>query len=391
MENKRKINALTCILAIITVFSVALGVVLYRENKRLENELSDNAELIELENYVDENYYKSTDKDALMNSALKGYVSGLDDPYSSYLTEDEYENWQTNESGTMVGIGVTVQQDDEGLYIVEATEGYPAYVSGIQEGDIITEVDGESVTEIGYEEAILRVKGEEGTEVTLTVDRDGKTQKFTVTRSEIELVTASGEMLDENIGYIRISAFRENTDEQFSAVLDELLNEGVKGIIFDVRDNGGGLLTSLQSILDPLLPEGNIAIATYGNGEVKTIVKSDAEELDIPMAVLVNGNTASAAELFSASLSDWDKAFLVGETTFGKGIMQNTESVAGGAITLTVATYQTVRGECYHGIGITPDYEVTLAEDYEPDYQEPDISEDAQLRIALKNLMKSVS
>lgn len=390
MENEHKVKVLTCILAVVIVLSGTFGFLLYKENQRLENELLNNADLMELESYVDENFYKAPDKKVAMDGALKGYVAGLGDPYSSYLTEDEYKSWQTMESGTMVGIGVTVQQHETGLYVVEVTEGYPAYVSGIHKGDIITEVEGERVTDIGYDETVARIKGEEGTEVTISVDRNGERQEFTVMRSEIEMVTASGKMLDENIGYIRISAFRENTDEQFAEVLDSLLNEGAKGLIFDVRNNGGGLLTSLQAILDPLLPEGNIAIATYGNGDVRTIMQSDAEETDIPMAVLVNGNTASAAELFAASLSDWDKAFLVGETTFGKGIMQSTESAAGGAITLTVATYQTVRGECYHGVGITPDYEVTPVEDYEPDFQEPDASEDAQLRIAWKNLLKAV-
>lgn len=390
MENEHKVKVLTCILAVVIVLSGTFGFLLYKENQRLENELLNNADLMELESYVDKNFYKSPDKKVAMDGALKGYVAGLGDPYSSYLTEDEYKSWQTMESGTMVGIGVTVQQHETGLYVVEVTEGYPAYVSGIHKGDIITEVEGERVTDIGYDETVARIKGEEGTEVTISVDRNGERQEFTVMRSEIEMVTASGKMLDENIGYIRISAFRENTDEQFAEVLDSLLSEGAKGLIFDVRNNGGGLLTSLQAILDPLLPEGNIAIATYGNGDVRTIVQSDAEETDIPMAVLVNGNTASAAELFAASLSDWDKAFLVGETTFGKGIMQSTESAAGGAITLTVATYQTVRGECYHGVGITPDYEVTPVEDYEPDFKEPDASEDAQLRIAWKNLLKAV-
>jgi carboxyl-terminal processing protease len=390
MENEHKVKVLTCILAVVIVLSGTFGFLLYKENQSLENELLNNADLIELESYVDKNFYKSPDRKVAMDGALKGYVAGLGDPYSSYLTEDEYKSWQTMESGTMVGIGVTVQQHETGLYVVEVTEGYPAYVSGIHKGDIIIEVEGEKVTDIGYDETVARIKGEEGTEVTISVDRNGERQEFTVMRSEIEMVTASGKMLDENIGYIRISAFRENTDEQFAEIFDSLLSEGAKGLIFDVRNNGGGLLTSLQAILDPLLPEGNIAIATYGNGDVRTIVQSDAEETNIPMAVLVNGNTASAAELFAASLSDWDKAFLVGETTFGKGIMQSTESAAGGAITLTVATYQTVRGECYHGVGITPDYEVTPVEDYEPDFQEPDASEDAQLRIAWKNLLKAV-
>ncbi|MDE6021441.1 MAG: S41 family peptidase [Ruminococcus sp.] len=386
MENERKIKLLTCLLVIVTVLSAAFGFLLFREKRLLEKKLDENAQIMELEKYIDDNYYKAPDKEAVMNGALKGYVAGLEDPYSSYLTADEYDDWQNVESGTMVGIGVTVQADEAGLYVVSVTEGSPAYTSGIQEGDIITEVEGESVSEIGYEEAVVRIKGEKNTQTVLTIRRNEELLEMSVMRSEIEVITVSGTMLEDNTGYIRISAFRENTDEQFIKIFDKLIADGAEGIIFDLRNNGGGLLNSLEKILDPLLPEGIIATATYGNGDVKTIVESDNVETDLPMAVLVNGNTASAAELFAASLSDFNKAFLVGETTYGKGVMQYTAPVAGGGLTLTVATYQTVRGECYHKIGITPDYQVSLAENFNPDFEAPDIENDAQLKIAFENL-----
>lgn len=386
LESRRKIRILTGVLVIFIASSIALCV----KNFKLESEIESKSNLIELEKYVNDNYYKAADKEAAMNGALKGYVEGLEDPYSSYLTADEYNSWKTMESGTMVGIGVTVQFDEEsGLYVAEVKEGYPAYESGIKEGDIITEVEGESIPEMGYEEAVSRIKGEEGTSVNLTIKRyDNEDMKFSVLRSEIVVNTVSGKMLDEDIAYIRISAFRENTDEQFKEIFDELIDDGAKGIVFDLRNNGGGMLVSLKAILDPLLPEGTIATAKYGNGEVKTIIESDKNEINLPMAVLVNGNTASAAELFAASLSDFDKAFLVGETTYGKGVMQDTREVAGGAVTLTVATYQTVRGECYHGIGITPDYEVSLSEDFVLDYENPDEKGDSQLKTAIENLKK---
>lgn len=386
MESKHKIRILTCILIVFIAGSIALCV----KNFELESEIESKSNLIELEKYVNDNYYKSADKEAAMNGALKGYVAGLEDPYSSYLTADEYGSWQVMESGAMVGIGVTVQFDEEtGLYVEEVAEGYPAYESGIKEGDIITEVEGESIPEMGYEEAVSRIKGDEGTSVNLTIRRNDKEDmEISVLRSEIEVTTVSGKMLDEDIAYIRISAFRENTDEQFKEIFDGLIDDGAKGIVFDLRNNGGGMLVSLKAILDPLLPEGTIATAKYGNGEVKTIIESDKNEINLPMAVLVNGNTASAAELFAASLSDFDKAFLVGETTYGKGVMQDTREVAGGAVTLTVATYQTVRGECYHGIGITPDYEVSLSEDFVLDYENPDEQKDSQLKTAIENLKK---
>ena len=309
MEEKEKINLLPYILAaVIGVLSV-LCVILWQKNNILQKELADGARLAELSEYVDENYYQETDEDTLMDGALKGYVAGLGDPYSVFLTEDEYGGWKEKESGTAVGIGVTVQSAEEGLYIVEVTSGSPAETAGIQAGDTITAVDGELVTDLGYNEAVAHVKGEIGTDVVLTVQREGEELEITVTRGEIVTISAEGQMLDGNIGYVHISAFRENTFDQYSKVLNELLEAGAEGIIFDVRNNGGGLLSALEDVLDPLLPEGNIAIASYGDGTVKTIVESDSEELDIPMIVLVNGGTASAGELFAASLRDFGKAF----------------------------------------------------------------------------------
>lgn len=386
MEEKEKINLLPYILAaVIGVLSV-LCVILWQKNNILQKELADGARLAELSEYVDENYYQETDEDTLMDGALKGYVAGLGDPYSVFLTEDEYGGWKEKESGTAVGIGVTVQSAEERLYIVEVTSGSPAETAGIQAGDTITAVDGELVTDLGYNEAVAHVKGEIGTDVVLTVLREGEELEITVTRGEIVTISAEGQMLDGNIGYVHISAFRENTFDQYSKVLNELLESGAEGIIFDVRNNGGGLLSALEDVLDPLLPEGNIAIASYGDGTVKTIVESDSEELDIPMIVLVNGGTASAGELFAASLRDFGKASLVGETTFGKGIMQDTRTVAGGAVTLTVAAYQTVKGECYHEIGVTPDTEIILPEEYVVDFKNPDTKGDVQLAEAYETI-----
>lgn len=384
-ENERHPLLPYVLFAVIAVLGV-LCVLLWQRGERLSRELQDTARLAELSEYVDEKYYTDTDEDALMDSALKGYIAGLEDPYSSYLTPDEYNSWQEKESGTSVGIGVTVQACDKGLYVVSVTENSPAEKGGFLTDDIITAVDGQLVTELGYEEAVAAVKGEIGTDVTLTIDRAGETMELVITRDEIVTVSAEGQMLPGNIGYIRISAFRENTFDQYNEVLTELVDGGAESIIFDVRDNGGGLLTSLEKVLDPLLPEGNIAIASYGDGTVKTIVESDVEELMLPMAVVMNENTASAGELFAAALSDFGKASLVGTVTYGKGVMQDTRSVAGGAATLTVATYQTVKGECYHGVGVSPDVEVTLPEGYVTDFDEPDTENDLQLKAAYEQL-----
>ncbi len=387
MEEEKKRNPVSYLLAAAALVLALLSLVLFQKNRMLEEEISKNTRLAELEEYVDENFYQDVDEEAAMDCALKGYVAGLNDPYSSFLTEDEYTSWQVMESGTSVGIGVTVQSTEEGnMLVVEVTKGSPAEQYGVLVDDVIVAVDGEKVVDLGFEEAVAAVKGDIGTEVVLTIERGEEQLECSVVRGEIVTVTSFGMMLEGNVGYIRISNFRENTDEQYSEVLETLLENGAESLIFDVRSNGGGLLSSLEKTLDPLLPEGVIAVANYGNGTVNNIVESDAAELDLPMAVLVDQNTASAAELFAASLHDFEKAFLVGTTTFGKGVMQDTRTVSGGAVTLTVATYQTVRGECYHGVGVTPDYEEMLTEGYIIDFENPDLQKDTQLKLAYEKL-----
>lgn len=380
-------RVLIFILAGVAVFSTFFSLRLWFELNKANSHLKSYNKLMQLGDYIDKTYYQDVNEEDVLNGAMKGYVAGLNDPYSAYMTPNEYGDWQTEESGVSVGIGVTVQLTEENfLKIVEVNSGSPAEIAGLKADDEIIEVDGESIQELEYQEAVSRVRGEADEPVTVKIKRGTQELEKTIVRTEIKDITSYGVMLENNIGYIRISAFKENTAEMFLTALNTLTREGAKGFVFDVRNNGGGLITSLQKIVDPLLPAGEIATATYGTGEVYTILTSDANELNLPMIVLVNGNTASAAELFSASLSDFGKAELVGEQTFGKGIMQNTVQMEdGGAVTLTVATYQTTKGECYHKVGITPD--VVMEEDYsEIDFDNPDPSKDAQLRQAISLL-----
>lgn len=339
-----------------------------------------------LDTFVRENYYTDLDEEALMNGLLKGYVAGLEDAYSAYMTEEEYKARRELESGQSIGIGVGVVETEDGrILVVEVQENSPAEEAGLKVDDIIAFVDGEDVTEYAFEEAVNLVRGEEGTEVTVTVLREEEELDFTITRRTFDMTTVKAELLSGNIGYIRISAFRDNTDDQFNEKLEQLLANGAESLIFDVRDNGGGLLNVLEKMLDPLMPEGVIATATYQGGDTQTLVYSDASELDLPMVVIVNENTASAAELFSASLRDFEKAELVGVTTYGKGVMQMTSALEdGGAVTLTVATYQTSRSECYDKVGLTPDVEVEAAEDTVIADVDPDT--DPQLAKAIEML-----
>ncbi len=320
--------------------------------------------LEELDSMVRERYFKEFDEAEVMNGLLKGYVAGLGDPYSSYMTPEEYQKLHMTEMGKMVGIGITATMDESGyIRIIEAQKGSPAQAAGLRTDDLIVAVAGQDVLELGFTEAIDQVRGEEGTKAVITVRRDGKDKEYSIVRESFEVETVSSKLINEEIGYISVTNFRDNTAEQFKEAMDGLLANGADALIFDMRDNGGGLLSALEEMVDPILPEGVIATATYRDGSTQTILNSDAEEMDIPMVVLVNGNSASAAELFAVSLRDFDKAEIVGTQTYGKGIMQMTSALNDGSgLTLTVAAFQTVRSECYHGVGITPDVVVEAGE-----------------------------
>ncbi len=313
-----------------------------------------------LDGYIRENYYGDIDESKLSDGLMKGYVSGIGDKYSRYLTAAEYLTEKNENSGELVGLGLTLAEDASGyMRISEIMEDSPAFDSGLTGGDIITAIDGLDVKEAGFSEAMDAMRGTEGSPVTLTVRREGKEQEYSFVRRSIEVKTVKAEMLGSQIGYIKITGFKENTPQQFIDALERLTTNGAKSLIFDLRDNNGGLITALQDCVDPLLPEGVIAEAEYKDGHTETIVYSDESELDLPMVTIVNAGTASAAELFAASLRDFGKAPVVGSQTYGKGVMQETNEMDnGGAVILTVARYRTTVSECYDGIGLTPDYQV---------------------------------
>ena len=324
-----------------------------------------------LDSYVRENYLGEIDEEQLGDGILKGYVSGLGDKYSRYLTAEEFQEEQSEDSGELVGLGLTLTEDESGyIRIVEIMADSPVYDSGLTSGDIITFVDGNDVLVEGFDESIDALKGQEGTNITITVRRDGIDKDYTFTRRSMSVTTVEGELISGGIGYVKISGFKKNTPEQFIETVDRLRANGAVGFIFDLRGNGGGLVSALEECVDPLLPEGVIATAEYGDGHSETLVYSDESELKLPMTVIVDGKTASAAELFAASLRDFGKAELVGEQTYGKGVMQiTTEFEDKSAVVLTVAKYKTANSECYDGIGLTPDYIVEDNEETSADEQ----------------------
>lgn len=327
--------------------------------------------LDELDAKIQQEYYTDIPEQDVINGMLEGYVDGLGDKYSAYRSATEYAAYEDNNAGVYTGVGMSVRKLESGeAEIVSVTPDGSAEKAGIETGDILISVDGTLLTD-GYAEAIKLIEGEVGTTVTLTVRKhdSGNEKSYTVTRAKIEETTVEFKMLENHIGYIRIKKFRTVSVTQFSNAMTELREKGAEQFIFDVRNNGGGVVSALESMVDPLLPEGELAFATDKHGNSTTILKSDAEQLEVPMVILVNGNSASAAELFACVLRDYAGAKLVGEKTFGKGIMQTTFPLSTGAVTLTTATYETGITPCYHGIGLEPDVLSIPAEDSEEDTQ----------------------
>ena len=385
---KRKVSIPTALLlafcASAVTFSVTVSV--------MKNKLSDDSEMYSLlheaEKYVTRGFYQDIDEKSVADGVIAGYMSGLDDKYARYQTPSEYKATSASDSGHVSGIGITINRSDDGyIKVVDFSEQSAARDAGIQIDDIITAVDGNDVVQTGYNETIDIIRqGDSGSSVVLTVKRNGMTFDIPVKRVEMDIITADGQMIENtNIGYIHIRSFNSTTAEQMNDTLERLLDSGAKSIIFDVRENPGGMVSSVEQCIDPFLPEGDIAIATYHNGETEVICHSDENELDIPIMILINEHSASGAELFSASIRDFGKAELVGINSFGKGIMQTTHTLSnGGAVTFTVATYQTVKSECYHGIGLAPDYEVHSDEN--DDITAVDPSKDSQLKKAVELL-----
>ncbi len=378
MKDTKKIPVYVAVMLIVVISSATFSLTYFFTSRSYYKDYKTYHMLSEIEYLIDNYYYEEPkDRQELINSSLNGYVKGLEDVYSSYQNIEKTEDNAQNHKGVYVGVGITVTINDDGnIKVIEVLENSPAMKSGIMTGDVITAVDGKEVTETGYEQSVDSVKGEVDTEVVLTVWRNETKTDYRVKRQLFDVVTVKGEMLEDGIGYISISQFNDKTSKQFKDKLDELLDNGAKGIIYDVRDNGGGLVYSVEDCLDPLLPEGEIAVAIYRNEKSETIVESDDKELNIPMVVLQNGGSASGAELFAASLRDFKNAELIGTKSYGKGVMQDTFTLSDGStVILTVAKYKTTRSECYHGVGLVPDIEI------EQDYTTED---DDQLKKAVE-------
>ena len=291
-----------------------------------------------------------------------GTLSGLGDPYSVYYTADDYKDLQISTSGNYYGIGAGLLQNAKTMEVTvsKVYEGTPAEDAGLEDGDQILKVDDVEATSMELSNLVKKIRGEEGTTVHLQIYREssGETLEVDVKRANVDLPSVSYEMLDGSIGYIQISEFQSNTAKQFKAAVKDLQSQDMKSMIVDVRSNPGGLITSVVDILDQILPEGTVVYTEdkYGKRENYT---SDSNCLKLPIAVLVNENSASASEIFAGAIRDYNYGTLIGVKTFGKGIVQTVYPLEDGdAIKITTAKYYTPNGNYIHKVGITPDIEV---------------------------------
>lgn len=316
-------------------------------------------------------YFDDVDDEKAADNIFKAYLEAYGDKYTVYYTPDEYKSLMESTSGTFYGIGAVCQKADDGsILISEAYEDAPAYKAGIRNGDKVIKVNGEDITGMDLSVAVALIKGEKGTDVNLTVIRNSEEKNFTVTRDKINVKTVSYHMMDNNIGYIYVTQFDDVTTEQFKGAVDDLQNQGMEGLIIDIRNNPGGVLTTVVDMLDYILPNGLIVYTETKDGKKTEYSGSDGHEINIPMAVLVNGNSASASEIFAGAMQDYQKAQIIGTQTFGKGIVQTIRQLTdGSAVKYTIAKYFTPKGQDIHGKGVTPDQVVELPDDATEDVQ----------------------
>lgn len=351
-------------------------------------------------NIIQKEYYKEVDDDVLYRGALKGMFEALGDEYSWFVDEEDYRELTVNLTGEYSGIGINVSIDskDNLITINSAIEDTPAYKAGIKSGDKIIAINSVNVSLENYQEAINMIRGTKDNinqEVVLTLKRAGTgvIEDISLMREHITLKTVKSKMLPQNVGYVRITSFDDQTDVEFEQHIQNLDAANLDGLVIDLRNNGGGTLTSMRSISDTLLPEGVITYFEYKDGN-KQYFRSYESYLDVPVAILINGSSASASEALAGAVRDHGRGILVGEKSFGKGIVQTvypfTQTKKGTtAVYITTATYYTPNGECIHEKGIQPDIEVVMPESikYE-NFDDLSIDQDVQLKAAWEHLLK---
>lgn len=329
-------------------------------------------------------YFGDVDDETAKDNIYKAYLSSYGDKYTMYYTADEYKALKESTNGKFYGIGAVCQLSGEGgVLLVDVYDNGAGYQAGLRSGDRVVNVDGRDITDMELSSAVALIKGDKGTSVTLEVIRGTERLTFSAVRDAVEAKTVSYTLLDNNIGYLLISQFEEVTTKQFKAAVEDLQSQGMKGLVIDIRNNPGGLLDTVVGMLKYMLPDGLIVYTEDKQGNRKEYKGQDNDEFNLPLAVIVNGNSASASEIFAGAIQDYGKGTIIGTQTYGKGIVQTVKPLTdGSAIKFTIAKYFTPKGQDIHGKGVTPDMVVEY---------DTDADVDTQLDAAIKNVEAQIN
>lgn len=355
------------------------------------NTMKSFEKLIGLKEYIKDNYVEGAEDGKLIEGAIKGMFESLNDPYSVYMTKEEFKNFNESTKGTYGGIGIIVTLSEDGyVTVVAPIEDTPGERAGIKTNDKIVKVDDKDVIGVELESAVSLMKGKKGTKVTLTVLRENVKEPlvFDIKREEIILKTIKGKMLENQIGYIRITMFDEDTGKEFKKSLEELKAKNMKGLVIDLRQNPGGFITQCIEVADELLDKG-LVVYTEDKNKVREDYESKDGKVNVPYVLLVDEGSASASEILSGAVKDRKTGILIGTKTFGKGLVQSIDQLKDGSgIKLTTQKYYTPNGISINKIGIQPDIEVKLMEAREG--QKPEDVPDIQLERAVQEVLKKI-
>ncbi len=395
------VGILAVLLVTVTVFAILLklDVITFGGSPAIaggSDSLADKAydKLASIEKRLEAFYFDDVDDETIIDNICRAYLDSYGDKYTVYYDREEYSSLMESSSGSFVGIGVLVSKNEDGTIRAEKVyEGSPAEKGGLKDGDTILSIDGVSVVDEDLDTSVARIKGEKGTEVTIEARHPGsdRVQKYVLTRDLVDYVMVDSMMLEGDIGYIEMIQFSDVTYEQFKDAYDKCLSQGAKGLIIDVRDNPGGLLTSVCDILDMLVPDGLLVYTEDKKGNRTDYKGKNPAEAEVPIVVLVNGSSASASEIFAGCLQDYGTATIVGTTTFGKGIVQSVITLSDGtAIKFTTSKYYTPKGQDIHGNGVHPDVEIEY--DYETIMSKDEITykDDNQVMKAVELLRQKI-
>ena len=402
MEEKKRFRAykiimLIVLVAFITFLVTSIGMYQYFTNSNFGKQLvvsSENngditSELSKYRRLIDKYFLGDIDEEKLKEGAIKGYIEGLDDPYTEYISKEDMDDYMADATGNFVGIGIYMVKNTESnkIMVLSPIKGSPAEKAGILPGDLIISVDGVSYTAEDMSVASNKIKGEAGTTVKMEILRGTETKEFELKRESIKVNPVEGKVLQNNIGYIEFSSFDEETADEFKAKFEELQKQGIKSLIIDLRNNGGGIVDEALQIADYILNKDDVILYEVDKNNKEKVEKAEKDPIiDMPIILLTNENTASSSEILAGALKDHGKAKIVGTKTYGKGVIQQLLTLSNGAgLKITVEEYYTPNKTKINKVGITPDYEILLETSIT---REPTDANDTQLNKA-KEILKA--